>query len=390
MTWLITQSAGWLLLTMLFAGIAGWMWAAERAASGSRALRRQREHLLRDLSRLGGGEAPDDRLEREREVEGHRRQIEIREGRIAELERLLEAARARAEEAASRLAALERNDAPALTHQIAVSVVDATSSEPAKPEEQALQAWRLRYFEQRVRYLESAKPAPAAAAPPPTVADVSAAPPTMEWRAREAEARAAHLEDEVRAAMARAQGRADAAREAEALSAWRMHYLERRAAHLQTRAALNVAPPEQGPDPEIWKWRARYLEARLRQLQQTPATVESVVPAPEPETPAPAAAPPAPVVRGVKPPVLSAPRNGLPDDFTLIDGLSAMQQSTLNALGIFHFDQIAAWTPEHVAWVDRYLYLRGRIGDEEWVEQADDLARGGVSASRRMLAEENA
>ena len=76
-----------------------------------------------------------------------------------------------------------------------------------------------------------------------------------------------------------------------------------------------------------------------------------------------------------KPPVLAAPRNGAPDDLTLIEGVSALQQSTLYALGVYHFDQIAAWAPENVAWVDNYLRLRGRIDEEEWVEQAGSLAR---------------
>ena len=39
-----------------------------------------------------------------------------------------------------------------------------------------------------------------------------------------------------------------------------------------------------------------------------------------------------------------------------------MQRSTLYALGVFHFDQIGNWTPEHVAWVEQYLRLGGRIG----------------------------
>jgi len=64
--------------------------------------------------------------------------------------------------------------------------------------------------------------------------------------------------------------------------------------------------------------------------------------------------------------------------------VSLLQQSTLNSLGIYHFDQIAAWTPANIAWVDQYLRLRGRIIEEEWVEQADDLARGiGVARAER-------
>jgi predicted flap endonuclease-1-like 5' DNA nuclease len=81
--------------------------------------------------------------------------------------------------------------------------------------------------------------------------------------------------------------------------------------------------------------------------------------------------------------VLSAPRNGAPDDLTLIEGVTLLQQTTLYAMGVFHFDQIAEWTPDNVAWVDHYLRLRGRIADEEWVEQARDLAHDGPAAARR-------
>jgi NADH-quinone oxidoreductase subunit E len=66
-----------------------------------------------------------------------------------------------------------------------------------------------------------------------------------------------------------------------------------------------------------------------------------------------------------------------------------MQQTTLYSLGVFHFDQIAAWSEENVAWVDQYLRLQGRIGEEEWVEQARDLARDGPAAARRVLQDED-
>ena len=132
---------------------------------------------------------------------------------------------------------------------------------------------------------------------------------------------------------------------------------------------------------------ARYLESRVRHLEQRPPIV---VEAPRQEALAlPEEAPALPLARrGVKPPVLGAARNGAPDDFTLIEGVSLQQQSTLYSLGVFHFDQVAAWTPDHVAWVDNYLRLRGRIADEEWVEQADDLARDGLGASRRISEDE--
>ena len=83
-------------------------------------------------------------------------------------------------------------------------------------------------------------------------------------------------------------------------------------------------------------------------------------------------------------------RQAVPEKLVLliIDGVSLQQQSTLYSLGVFHFDQIAAWTPDQVAWVDNYLRLRGRIADQEWLEQADELAREGPAAARRVSEEE--
>jgi len=42
-------------------------------------------------------------------------------------------------------------------------------------------------------------------------------------------------------------------------------------------------------------------------------------------------------------------------------------------MGIFHLDQIAAWTPENVDWVDARLAFKGRVTREAWVEQARAL-----------------
>jgi predicted flap endonuclease-1-like 5' DNA nuclease len=58
------------------------------------------------------------------------------------------------------------------------------------------------------------------------------------------------------------------------------------------------------------------------------------------------------------------------DDLTLIGGIGPKIQDVLNSLGIFHFRQIAGWTPENTAWVDEYLSFSGRITREGWIEQA--------------------
>ena len=66
------------------------------------------------------------------------------------------------------------------------------------------------------------------------------------------------------------------------------------------------------------------------------------------------------------------------DDLKLIKGVGPELEAMLHRLGVFHFDQIADWTPEEVAWVDGNLEeLRGRVSREGWVEQARELAEEG-------------
>jgi predicted flap endonuclease-1-like 5' DNA nuclease len=412
MIYLIGQLALYLIAAFLFAAFAGWSFAAQRAAPAEAKRRRDRETLLRDIERFASGAAVGgDLLQAERAEEAARGLISIRDARIAELEGALERARARADETAAELAEWQRRERAAETDAAELArlralvaahdeeranEVEAEIEEVGPSETEILQSWRLRYYEQRVKYLEGLSQAPAAPAAPN-------AEPSLEWRLREAEARAAHLADEVRTLSARApadEPRALAAdADADMLLRWRMLYLERRAAHLQEQLAqAQVAPAliaVPTTDPDLWKWRARYLEARVRHLESRSAPPAPAAPAPAPATDAPLAAgapppPPAPTVVGQKPPILPAARNGAPDDFTLIETISPMQQTMLNAIGVFHFDQIAAWTEANVAWVDRYFRLRGRVAQEEWVEQAADLAREGVRASRRMLASEEA
>ncbi len=74
---------------------------------------------------------------------------------------------------------------------------------------------------------------------------------------------------------------------------------------------------------------------------------------------------------------LAAPREGHADDLKSITGVGPKIEMVLNDLGIFHFDQIAAWSPAEVAWVDDYLKFRGRIARDNWIAQADALATGG-------------
>jgi predicted flap endonuclease-1-like 5' DNA nuclease len=75
---------------------------------------------------------------------------------------------------------------------------------------------------------------------------------------------------------------------------------------------------------------------------------------------------------------LSAPRNGRGDDLTLISGIGPKLEALCHRLGIYHFDQIAAWTPAEVFWMDDNLEgFRGRVSRDNWVAQARVLAKGG-------------
>ncbi len=77
-----------------------------------------------------------------------------------------------------------------------------------------------------------------------------------------------------------------------------------------------------------------------------------------------------------KPHSLEAPRVEGPDDLKLIRGVGPKLEALLHRLGYYHFDQIAAWTPAEVAWVDDNLEdFKGRVSREGWVEQARELAK---------------
>ncbi|WP_238941369.1 hypothetical protein [Jannaschia sp. Os4] len=80
---------------------------------------------------------------------------------------------------------------------------------------------------------------------------------------------------------------------------------------------------------------------------------------------------------GVKPATLDAPRGGSADDLKRIKGVGPKMEQLCNRLGFWHYDQIASWTPEEVAWVDSNLEgFKGRVSRDNWVAQAGQLARG--------------
>src|ERR1700733_4798529 len=79
---------------------------------------------------------------------------------------------------------------------------------------------------------------------------------------------------------------------------------------------------------------------------------------------------------GARPQGIAAPE-GNADDLKLIKGVGPKNEKISNALGIYHFRQIANWTPEEAIWVGHHMAFPGRIEREHWIPQAKLLASGG-------------
>lgn len=141
------------------------------------------------------------------------------------------------------------------------------------------------------------------------------------------------------------------------------HRFETRPRFVATPAAA-PAPPARQPTP------AQRLARTVR------AETEAPVEAPPPPPPVPESKP-----KEDRPHGLPAAR-GLPDDLRRIRGVGPKTAEQLEALGIYHYWQIAAWTPPNIAWLeDQRVAIKGRIAREQWVEQAALLATAPASSA---------
>lgn len=80
-----------------------------------------------------------------------------------------------------------------------------------------------------------------------------------------------------------------------------------------------------------------------------------------------------PDISSHRPPAFIAAEGGKADDLKRLKGIGPGNERKLHELGIFHFHQIAAWTPEQIAWVGSTLAFPGRVEREDWVGQAKAL-----------------
>ena len=104
---------------------------------------------------------------------------------------------------------------------------------------------------------------------------------------------------------------------------------------------------------------------------------------------------------GSLPTGLCAARADKADDLQRVKGIGPVNERKLHDLGIYHFDQIAAWNRQEIRWVGTYLSFPGRIDREqmEWLPgglrwrrsgQGSIARRGGASVAARTGASDAA
>ena len=84
------------------------------------------------------------------------------------------------------------------------------------------------------------------------------------------------------------------------------------------------------------------------------------------------------------PKFLDAP-NGEPDDLKKILGIGSVLEEKLNAMGIYHFSQIAEFTDTDINNINTHLSFPGRIERDEWIPQAQNLIQGGEGRKLKYL-----
>jgi predicted flap endonuclease-1-like 5' DNA nuclease len=115
-----------------------------------------------------------------------------------------------------------------------------------------------------------------------------------------------------------------------------------------------------------------------RRVDPLPEVIQRRREAESAKAPAPPAAQQArPAVAVAQPPVAAAVARPQVQDLKSIQGIDAATEARLSGLGITRYEQIASWMRADVMRVDQALGQKRRIARENWIEQAQILAKGG-------------
>ena len=126
----------------------------------------------------------------------------------------------------------------------------------------------------------------------------------------------------------------------------------------------------------VGKYRA-FAREELKPTEAAPPPAPVVAPAPAPVVAKPAEEPVEKVADEFKPALLTAARDGKADDLKLVWGVGPKLEELLHGLGVYHFDQVAAWSEMNLKWIDQHLgAFRGRAVRDKWIDQCKKLASG--------------
>ncbi len=145
-----------------------------------------------------------------------------------------------------------------------------------------------------------------------------------------------------------------------------------KAAPAEKAPATKAAPAKKAPatkDAPAKKAPAKDAPAEKAPAKDAPAKKAPAKDAPAEKAPA-KDAPADSAYKGLEAP------EGEADDLKKITGVGPVIEKKLNALGIYHYRQISAFTPQDIASVDETLNLKGRIERDGWLKQAGELANG--------------
>ena len=145
--------------------------------------------------------------------------------------------------------------------------------------------------------------------------------------------------------------------------------------------------PVRAPRPVITEISEPHVPAPAPQpVPASPVARQPVAAIPPTPAPPPAAHPaparsPAPVV---PPAPAGTVTHSRPDSLQRIRGVDAVIEQLMHESGVTRFAEIAVWTATEVEYFDELMEQPGRVSRENWIEQAQILARGGTTLFSRQ------
>lgn len=152
------------------------------------------------------------------------------------------------------------------------------------------------------------------------------------------------------------------------------------------KAAATKAAPSKTTKPATKKAAAPKAAAPKAVTAKVAAPKAPAKAAAKPKVAAPKAKPPAAAKVATKPAAKPkaapkpAQKAAVPDNLELLKGVGPKVNNLLKSMGITSFDQVANWTPAEITEIDSKLgAFAGRIGRDNWVDQAKLLVAGDVA-----------